>query len=586
MARTVRFDCFELDLEAHRLFKRGARIRLREQSFQVLALLLARAGQVVTREELRSRLWTSHTFVDFENNLNTTVGRLREALGDSADRPRYIETLPRLGYRFLGNVAEGSALGMRANCWTAKLLVLPFVNTSGDPSQEYISDAVTDEIIAELSSLAPAGLGVIARTTAMHYKGRPDDVADIARSLALDWIVEGSVRRMDNRVALTVQLIRASDQTHVLARRYEAPVGDIFDVERTVARTIGQEIGVSTERLQDGSGAPSGARSSRKPTQDLVAYNCYIQGRHHLEAGVTPRSWVDARACVEAAVARDPHFALAHDALAELWWTTGLFGIVAPKEALAVGLPHAVQAVELEPGLADAHAMLAQYRKQLEFDWSEVTREMALALELDPASPEVRRRRAITGLMPFGRLDEAIRDLEVAIDLDPLDVFSHAWLVVMYWLGRKYDRGAEHSRLLLEIAPTHFFSHFSKGLILTAMRHYPEAIAALRHAVDLTGGGPLFLGWLGLAIAESGDVAGARGIYERLRAMPARVYVPPTSYAWIHVGLGEVDEFFAWMHRAIDGRDHMITPIQSYPFLDGVRKDPRYGELLGKMKLA
>ena len=586
MHHTFRFDDFDVDPAAHRLLKRGVRIRLREQSFRVLTLLLARPGEVVTRDEFRHRLWTDDIFVDFDNSLNTAVGRLREALGDSADHPRYIETLPRIGYRFIATITEVGGEPASAARPQTRMLVLPFVNATGDAALEYFSDAITDDIITELSALAPATLGVIARTTSMHYKRTSRDVADIARELTLDWVVEGSVRRTPDRFALTAQLIRGSDQTHVLARRHEAPLDDIFEVERAVARAIGEQIGVVPDRQAQSTPSAFATRPPRQPTRNLIAYNYYIQGRQCLERGESPQSWAKAREYFEAAVTRDPEFALAHDALAELHWNTGFFALVPPREALAIGMPHALRAVEIDDRLAEAHAMLAQYRKQVEFDWDEVAREMARALELDPASPIVRRRHATTGLMPLGRLDEAVRELEVALDLDPLGLFSRIWLVVMLWLDRQYDRGIEQGRLLLEIEPAHFIAHLATGCVYREAGIFHEAIPALRRAADLARGNPLILGWLGLALAESGDASGARAVLGRLRALPSHVYVPPTSFAWIHIGLGEIDEFFEAMARAIDARDHMITPIKSYPFLDAVRGDRRYGDLLRKMNLA
>jgi TolB-like protein len=550
---------------------------------QVLTMLLEHPGQVVTREDLQRRLWPHDVIVDFENNLNTAIGRLREALGDSAEHPRFIETLPRQGYRFIAKVAH---VPEPAATPQARLLVLPFVNSSGDASQEYFSDAMTDEIISELAALAPTHLAVIARTTAMHYKGTHKDIARIGRELRLDYVVEGSARRTGNRVALTVQLVRVPDQTHVFARRYEAELGEIFNLQRSVAQTLGEQIEIVPRVERRDLAAAVDARAPRTLTQDLVAYNCYIQGRYHLDKGESPESWTRAREYLEDAIARDPRFAAAYDALAELWWTAGFFGVVSPKEALSIGIVHALRAVEIDNSLAEAHALLAQYLKQLAYNWTEVHREMALALELNPASPIVRMRHAITGLMPFGRIEEAVAELERALDLDPLAMFPRVWLEVMLWLGRQYDRAIEQGRLVLEIAPNHFLGHFTIGVVYREAGMFEQSIAAHRKAVELGRSAPFLLGWLGLALAQSGDRAGARALIERLRALPPGVYVPPTGFAWIHLGLDEIDDFFEWMDRAIDERDHLIMAIKTYPFLDRIRDDSRYAGLLRKMNLA
>jgi len=383
-----------------------------------------------------------------------------------------------------------------------------------------------------------------------------------------------------------VQLVRVPDETHVLARRYDAELGEVFDLERSVAHDLGEQIDIVPRAEQRGAGAAVGPRTPRRPTKDLLAYNSYILGRYHLDRGVSPESMTRARACFEDAIARDPQFAAAYDALAEWWWSAGFFALIPPKETLSVGIVHAMRAVEIDPSLAEAHAMLAQYFKQLNFNWDEVHREMGLALELNPNSPIVLMRHAITGLMPFGRMEEAVADLERALELDPLGVFLRAWLVVMLWLGRQYERAIEQGRLLLQFVPEHFLPHFVIGFVYREAGMFEQSIAAHRKAAELSRGAPLMLGWLGLALAQSGDRAGARAFIERLRAMPPKVYVPPTSFAWIHLGLDEIDDFFEWTDRAIDERDHMIVPIKTYPFLDPIRDDPRYLGLLGKMNLA
>ena len=359
----------------------------------------------------------------------------------------------------------------------------------------------------------------------------------------------------------------------------------MFEMQRSIARALGEAIGVVAS-AQDRSSEPSaGPRVVRKPTNDLVAYNYYIQARYHFERGEPPASWAKARDFLERAIARDPQFALAHDVLAELWYLLGFFAFLAPKEALVVGLPDALRAVAADNTLAEAHALLAQYKKQLDYDWAEVHREMAIALELNPLSPVVRLRHALTELMPLGRLDEAIAQLELALELDPMALFPRMWLVVMFWLSRQDQRGIEQAELLLEIEPKHFVAHLTMGTVCREARMFDEATAALRKAAELSGGSPLILGWLGLALAESGNTADARALLQRLRGMPPNVFVPPTSIAWIHIGLGEIDEFFEWMGRAIDARDHMLMPIKSYPFLDPIRDDARYVDLLRRMNL-
>src|SRR5579871_1840912 len=277
----VRFDCYEVDLRAGQLSKRGMRINLREQPFQVLLALLKHPGEVVKRDELRRQLWPKEVFVDFDNNLNTAIARLREALCDSADHPRFIETLPKRGYRFVAKLHPVSPSSAETGGCRARLLVLPCVNLSGDASEEYFSDALTDEIITAIAALSPQQLGVIARTTAMRYKGSCKDVEEIGHELAVNYIVEGSVTRAGGRMTVNLQLIQVSDQTHLFARKYDSKAGDVFQVYNSIAQDIAAHI-PSLDPTLRAHIADKAEHVRRVPTHDIVAYNLYLQGRFRM----------------------------------------------------------------------------------------------------------------------------------------------------------------------------------------------------------------------------------------------------------------------------------------------------------------
>ncbi|MCL4487833.1 MAG: tetratricopeptide repeat protein [Chloroflexi bacterium] len=454
-----------------------------------------------------------------------------------------------------------------------RLLVLPFANQSGDPAQDYLSDAVTGEIIGTLAGAAPERLAVLARTTAMHYKTTQKGVGEIGRELALDYIVEGSAWRTDDVIVISARLIQTSDGTHLWTKRYEGAPVELLNIETAAAQEIAEQLGISA------------LRQRRKPTQDMEAYNLYLRGRHCYENGNPPQSFAKAKEYFEQALGRDPEFALAYDSLAEIYWNLGFTGFMPPKEALSIGLVHVLRAIEIDNTVAETHAMLGQFRKQLDFNWSEVRREMDLALQLNPVSPIVRQRYALTGLMPHGRIEEAVHELEAALELDPLFTIGRFWLAIMLWLGRRYDDAMQQGRFLVELDESHYLGHYIIGLCSREKRMLDEAVAAHRRSTELSGGNPVMQGMLGMSLADSGNEVEARAILDSFRERSRTVYVPPTSLAWIHLGLGESDEFFQSMDRAIDARDHMITPIKVYPFLDSIRRDPRYGALLRKMNL-
>ncbi len=287
----------------------------------------------------------------------------------------------------------------------------------------------------------------------------------------------------------------------------------------------------------------------------------------------------------EEAIARDPEFALAYDSLAELYWYAGIFGFAPPKQVLSTGIYHALRALEIDNTLAETHALLGQYRKLLDYDWPEVQREMMLALELNPVSPLVRVRYAINGLMPHGRTAEAVAELEHALEWDPLSVFARGWLGIMLLLGHQYDRAIGEARRLLELDASSLWGYFVMGVAHREKHMFDEAIAAHRRASEVSGGSPLMLGWLGLTLALGGKADEARVLLEHLHAITTKAYVPPTSIAWIYLGLGEIDKAFQWMDRAVDERDDIIIAIKNYAFFDPIRSDARYLALLRKMNL-
>ena len=578
MAHIVRFGSYEADLDSGQLRKRGIRIKLRAQSFLILARLMEQPGELVTRSELQRLLWNDDVSVDFENNLNTAVAHLREVLHDSADAPTFIETLPKRGYRFIAEASRRQEPDIR-NASRARLLVLPFANLSGNTALEYLGDALTDELITELAGMVPERVAVIARTTAMHYKNTRKDVSRIARELNVDYIVEGGVRQNGNRLVVNAQLIQAADQTHLCVQKQERSMRDVFLMPRKIAENIVAHLPLAGEPEARGK---TGA--TRKPTNNLVAYGEYIQGRYHL-IKATPADFVAAREHLEKAVGLDPEFGLAYDALAELNWYAGYFGTVRPRDASASGIVYALRALEIDERSGETHALLGQFHKTIGYNWSEVHREMALALELDPHSPLVRMRYAISELMPQGRIAEAIGELEHALDVDPLSQFARFWIAIMYVLDRHPERAIEESRKLLRVDPNYFLAYFTLATAYRLSGRVEDALAAHRKAAELSEDEPAVLGWMGLTLASDKRADEAREVLMRLRAMAVARYVPPTSFAWVHLGLGEFDEVFRWLDLAVDECDQFLMPIKSYAFLDTIRNDPRFPGLLEKMHL-
>jgi TolB-like protein/tetratricopeptide (TPR) repeat protein len=484
--------------------------------------------------------------------------------------------LPKRGYRFLAAVSEDTVPEPPLQ-HRVRLVLLPFANVGGDPADEYFSDSMTDEIITALCQVAPENLAVIARTTAMHYKNSSKDVAHIGRELGVGYVVEGGVRREGGQVAMNVQLIQATDQAHIFAAKYNSDMRAVFGLPSRIAEDIAAHIPSVFGHYIKG-------RVRKKPTDDLQAYEMYLQGRRHIYKQ-TPETMTTAKRYFEDAVARDPRFALAYDALAEYYWWTGFWGFLPPRQACFMGLGLVLRSLEIDPSLAETHALLGRFRQKVDYNWPEVRREMRLALELDPSSPEARIWFAVSDLLPHAELEEAIRQAEYAIGLDPLAWEPHFWLSCFLWLARDYDRAMQQARFYEEIYPQSYMAHFMIGDIYRDSGRFEESIEPQRRAVELSGGAPQMLGWLGLNLAKSGKTAEARSILRQLETIAGERYVLPTNFVWIYVGLEEYDSAFAWMERAIDDRDSIIIPIKSYAFFDPMRSDPRFLALLHKMNL-
>ncbi len=306
---------------------------------------------------------------------------------------------------------------------------------------------------------------------------------------------------------------------------------------------------------------------------------------------ISPEGMAKAKQYYEAALARDPEFALACDGLAQLYWYLGFLGFAPSKEMDRIGRFYVLRAIEIDPTLAETHALLSFYPKQRQYDdrlcyydWPASLKDVVHARELNAASPMVQLRYAIV-LMILGRTGEAAAELERALESDPLSVEVRAWSAEILALGRQYDQALEQARLLVELEPEHFYSYATLGMVYAEMQRFDDSAKTLRKAVELSGELPLMLGWLGLSLGLGGHTAEARAVLDRLRAFTSTRYVPPTCFAWTHLGLGDIDDAFLWMERALEAPDRMMAPIKSYSFLDTLRADPRFALLLRKMNL-
>jgi serine/threonine-protein kinase len=402
------------------------------------------------------------------------------------------------------------------------------------------------------------------------------DVQEAGARLDVGSILEGSVRRAGSRVRVTAQLVDTSDSSHLWSERFDRELTDVLALEDEIAAAI-------AERLRVQLGRDEGDRR-RRPV-DAEAHGLYLEGRYYFARG-TPEALARAGACFGRAVERDPRFALAFDALAELYWYLGFFGGLPPRDAFSQSTWYALRALELDDALAETHALLGMLRKELDYNWPEVDRELRRARELNRQSPLMRLRYAISGLLPHARIDEAAAEVDAVLQSDPLSVFVRWWAAIMAYLGRRPQRMMDEGRRMIALDPSRFFGHWALGVAGIEGGCVDEGVVACEKAHELSGGIPFTLGFLGYAYGRAGRPGDARTLLERAEAMAAGGYVPPSTFAYCHVGLDDWDAAFGWWDRAVEVRDPLIMAIRTYPFFDPVRGDSRYEALLRRMNLS
>jgi TolB-like protein/DNA-binding winged helix-turn-helix (wHTH) protein/tetratricopeptide (TPR) repeat protein len=621
----IRFGVFEVDLQARELRKQGFKVKLQEQPFQILSMLLERPGEIVTREEIQKRLWPADTFVDFDSGLNRATNRLRESLGDDAENPRFVETAPRRGYRFIAPVhipdedpveiaaprldlsapAEIADPGTaRRNRWifgsgallsAAALLglafappkilryfefwrtapsitsiaVLPLANLSGDPAQDYFSDGLTDELITEAAKIGT--LRVISRTSSMQYKGTHKSLPVIAKELGVDALVEGSVVRMGDQVRVTAQLIDARDDRHIWSESYERNVVDVLMLQSEVAQTIADQVRVKLTSEQHA----SLARVHRVNTGSLEAYlkgNLFLnQGMGSLDKSVEYFS---------EAIQLDPANAQAYSGLSQSYLMIGIFGLRPSQEVYPKARAAAMKAIEIDATTADAHGVLAEIAKGHDWDWAAAESEYKRALELNPSSSAIHAWYA-DYLSMMQRHDEAIVELRRSHDLDPVAIVSEAFFGFLYYRARRYDEAIAVCQKTLELAPNYPNANWFMALALEKQGRIPEAIASLRNAVS-NSRAPLFKALLGHAYGLAGERTKALSILEEIKLLSKQQYVSPVDFAVVYTGLGDHEMAFQWLETAYSERVMRIQELNE-PHFDSLRGDPRYEDLLRRI---
>jgi TolB-like protein/DNA-binding winged helix-turn-helix (wHTH) protein/Flp pilus assembly protein TadD len=631
LPRRLGFGVFEVDLRDRELTKRGVRIRLQEQPFQVLAMLLERAGEVVTRDELRSRLWPDKV-VEFDHGLTKAISKIREVLGDSVERPRFVETVARRGYRFLADVAvidipdrrreptphalarpsdtapadrtdAAASLkqAVRPYIWSLvfglalvltvslswilyfknqslpqirSLAVLPMENLSGDASQDYLSDGMTDQLIASLGQIS--ALRVISRTSVMTYKGVRKPLTQIAGELNVDAVVEGSVLRSGDQVRITAQLIQASTDKHIWAQSYEGEIRDTLVLQNRVAHEIAEQIHVTLNRQEQ-----AALGSSR--TVNPEAYEAYLTGRYYWNkrTGDGLKRAIDH---FNRAVDKDPNYAQAYTGLADSYALSGdwEYGLLSPDDAFPKAKAAVTRSLVLDDNLAEVHTSLAFILDLYDWNWELAEHEYKRAIALNPSYATAHQWYA-WHLIVMGRNGEAIAESRKAEGLDPLSPIISADLADALCVAHLYDESVQQSRKTLEMHPHFAVAHYQLGQALAQKGMHNKAIASLQRAIELSRGNMAFESNLAYVYAISGRPDEAIKIIKNLEDRPSRPASTDAHIALVYVGLGDRDQAMSWLNKAYAA--HFNPSILMRPAFDPLRSDVRFQDLLRRIGL-
>ena len=575
--RAYRFGDFTLDLDGHRLAGRGLDIPLQPKTFETLRCLVERHGRLVTKSELHECVWGDVAVSD--GALGRCIVEVRKALADSVTGPRYIQTVPRLGYRFIGRVepiepSSRTPPPPDERRLVRSLVVLPFVNLSGDPEQDYFADGFTDLLIADLGRIA--ALSVISRTSAMCYRATTKPLPEIARELRVDAAVEGSILRAGDRVRITVQLIDARMDSHLWAHSYERDLHDILRLQREVTRDV--SVGIHVALTADESRRLGTVRGVDPDAHEAYLKGCYFW--HKRTAEDIGRSAGFFRRAIE----RDEMYAPPYAGLAQASGVAGFFGYVPPSEAFEHMKTQATKALTLDPNLAEAHACLAAVHLFYEWDWPAAKKRFRLALDENPSHPVAHEWYGWC-LFALGHVDDALAEIRRARELDPLSARAQAAVAMSLYFAGQHERALEHLNLALELEPRFADAHCGLGLNYQQLGMWEQSFAAFHEALALSQRSTEDIASLGFAYGAAGRTADALAMLSELKGVAARRYVPPVYFAAVYAGLGRAEDACDWLDRAFAERSSWLVFLRVDPWWDRLRTQSRFERLLQHMRL-
>ncbi len=606
----VRFENFELDLGSGELRRDGTPLKLQPQPAKLLALLVSRPGEVITRNELAEQVWGSETFVDFEQGLNFAIRQIRTALGDDADQPRFVETLPKRGYRFIAPLKEvapeatgsvptprrsvripiaiGSAVLLlvgAAAYWRVAhsrppvaqrpivLAVLPFDDLSGDP-QAFLVDGLTEEMVARVTQISPEHLKVIARTSAMQYEHTKKSARQIGEELGADYVLENSIRHEGGRVRITSQLVRTADQTHLWAENYDRDTRELLPLESEVTSDIAEQI--------QGQLLPTVTvnRPANSRPVDPEAHELYLKARYAFNQR-SRESLQQSVAYFQQALAKQPDYAAAYAGLADAYNLTAYYGFDPTLETWSQAKIASNQALQLDNSLAAAHAALAYTEFTSQEDWATAEKEFRRALELDDNYVPAHQWYALY-LAAVGRMDESLNQMRYAQKLDPLSAAVRTGVAYMYYFARDYEQAVQQAKVALQLNSNSIAAHAVIGWTYTEQKKYPDAIQELQTAVRLSGGVTVYVCALARAYALSGNSREAEKMLGQLEAIQRQLRGAGSGIAATYLALGNSEKALRWLEQTAPG-DLQANWLRVDPAFDRLLQNPRFVAVVSRI---
>lgn len=562
----VKFGGFELSPSTYELRRGSRQVKLERLAMELLLLLVSRHDTVVSREEIAERLWGKDVYVDAENGVNTAIRKIRKALADNPERPRFIQRVPGRGYRFIATIAEAED-GKASPAKRIRLLVLPFSNYGGDTSDDYFCDGMTEETIAALGTVSPEGLGVIARTSAMAYRNTTKSISDIGRELAVDYVLESSVRREAKRIRITAQLIRVDDQTHVWVENYDREISGILALQAELGRAIAEQVAAKVP----------GGIATRKQTANPDAFDFYLKGRFYF----AQRSRAGVLRAIEFynhALALDSSYALANAGLADAYATLPINSDFPTSECRAIGLPAAQRAVAQDSHSTEAYTALAACCFWLTWNWDAAIDAARKAITLNPSYSLAHFYLAHT----FSNLclhDDAEAEMKIAHELDPYSVHYHAIHGQMLYQAGRYEDAAARALRAIALNANSWLGHHILGKTLIESGDLETALTELQQAFELSGGTSESLALKAFALAKKGSLDQAKETVELLNQAAKKRHLPAYNLALAYAGLGDNETAFNWLQQAADQEDVRMRFVPVDPRWRELNRDERVRKL-------